>query len=270
MVPFENKQPVSMTQFQDRMCNIVYNVCSIISMPVETALRPWYGSRYFPPLIIFCSSMMMIVVPVFLDMAGALTSLLPGGRMALPRGMFGLSDLSRFFFLGALVHGIRVWRRMIRPETEQISTFEGPPLPFFYLIPKATSFWFCRIVLEPAFLFVASVVLSTLYILQPSAAFYLQLAAIALAMKQYVAWYQQWQYIREVMDTRFVAPILAKLAENKATDAELANAHLAAFPKDLSPDLRRGTVAHLARIFSPEANAPQASEPDQQNSTETR
>ncbi len=36
--------------------NLVYNVCSIVTCPVEMALRPQYGSRYFPPIIMFFSA----------------------------------------------------------------------------------------------------------------------------------------------------------------------------------------------------------------------
>jgi len=36
-------------RLQDVAMNVVYNVCGIICIPVEMALRPFYGSRYFPP-----------------------------------------------------------------------------------------------------------------------------------------------------------------------------------------------------------------------------
>ncbi len=247
----------NINQFHDQMCNLVYNFCSIVTMPVEMVLRPRYGSRYFPPLIIFFSSVMMIVVPVFVAMAGAVGGLIPFARVAAPRGIIGMGDLSRFFFIGAFIHGLRTWWRMIHMEREQNSLDPGPPLPIFYLFPKGSSFWFCRIVWEPVFLFAASVVLTNMFILQSSAATYLQVAAVALAMKNYVGWYQQWQYLRQIMDMNFVGPILAKLAQNQATDKELATANLASFPKNLPPDIRRGAVAHLARIFSSGATDPE-------------
>ena len=38
------------------MVNVVYNVCGIFTTPVEMALRPKYGTRYFSPIILFFSS----------------------------------------------------------------------------------------------------------------------------------------------------------------------------------------------------------------------
>jgi hypothetical protein len=261
----EQPPGLNINQLQDQMCNLVYNFCSIVTMPVEMALRPRYGSRYFSPLVLFFSAVMMIVVPVFFAVTGAIGGMIPFMRSAPPRGIIGMGDLSRYFFIGAFIHGIRIWRRMIHMEREQCSTHEGPPLPLFYLFPKGNSFWVCRIVWEPVFLILASIVLTNLLILQSSAATYLQVAAVALAMKQYVAWYQQWQYLRQIMDMRFTGPIIARLAENQATDKELAAAHLASFPKDLPSDVRRGAAQHLARIYSAQADAPQTASEQQQS-----
>ncbi len=249
MSPDKQQAPgaTNINTLHDQMCNIVYNLCSIITTPIEMLLRPRYGSRYFPPLVLALSSLMMVLLPVFSGLGGMIPFMHPPA----PRGFIGMAELSRYYFLGAFVHGIRVWRRMIHMEREQHSQWEGPPLPLFHLFPRGNSFWFCRIVWEPVFVFAASVVLENLLILQSSAATYLRVAAFALAMKQYVAWYQQWQYLREIMDARFAAPILAKLADNKATDSELEAARLASFPKDMPEEMRRGAVVHLARIFLP-------------------
>jgi hypothetical protein len=34
-------------------------------MPVETLLRPWYGTRYYPPPVVFFSAVLMILIPAF-------------------------------------------------------------------------------------------------------------------------------------------------------------------------------------------------------------
>lgn len=52
------------------------------------------------------------------------------------------------------------------------------------------------------------------------------------------------------MDARFAGPIVAALAENRETEEDLASIHLASFPKDLAPDIRKAAVSHIARIFS--------------------
>jgi hypothetical protein len=59
-----------------------------------------------------------------------------------------------------------------------------------------------------------------------------------------------WQFIRELMDMRFAGPIIAALAENRETEEQLASIHLASFPKDLSPEIRKAAVSHIARAFT--------------------
>ncbi len=139
---------------------------------------------------------------------------------------------------------------MIHMELEECSEFEGPPLPFFYLLPKGGSFWFTRIVLEPAFVLVTAMVLEHIYIIQSGVATYLEFAAFCLAMKNFIGWYKAWEFLRNLMDMRFAGPIVARLAENKATDEDLASIHIASFPKNLAPDIREAAVSHIARAFS--------------------
>jgi hypothetical protein len=252
MMPSPASQPtVNINHIQDSMMNLVYNVCSIVTMPVEMALRPRYGSRYFPPVITFLTAVMMIVVPAFVSLAGSLAHMAPFVRFQGDFGMIGMDGFSRLFFLGGFAHGFRIWRRMLHMEREQNSVYEGPALPFFAWLPGA-SFWRIRIIYEPVFVFVLSLVLPNFFILEPGAAHFLTICALFLAMKQYVAWYRQWEFLRELMDMRFAGPIIAKLAENEASDDDLASVHLASFPKDLSPDIRQAAVSYLARVFSPD------------------
>ena len=139
---------------------------------------------------------------------------------------------------------------MLNPEREDNSTYEGPPLPFFLLIPWGRSFWACRILVEPCAVFLVAWLLGNLYILQSSAVLYLQVAALMLAMKQYISWFQAWSYVRNLLDLKNVGPQISRLVDNTATDDELAKVHLASFPKNLPPDIRKATVAHIARTFS--------------------
>ena len=241
--------PQPINQLQDTMINVVYNVASIVTMPVEMFLRPHYGSRYFPPVIMFFSAVMMIFIPLIFSFAGAVGSFIPLVRFQESMGIIGMWGLSRLFFLGGLIHGVRIWQRMLHMEREQVSVWEGPPLPFFNWLPGA-SFWRVRIVYEPIFLFLLSMVLPNLFILEPGAANFLTFSAIFLAMKSYTAWYMQWQFIRELMDMKFVGPIIAALAENQASEEDLSKVHLASIPKDLSDDDRRATAnAYRARVL---------------------
>lgn len=253
--------PMNIDQLQNMAMNVVENVCSVVCMPVEVILRPQYGTRYFPVPVIFFSALMMIMMPLFSAVAIGLTRMIPFVRVQLPMGMFDIGSLSKLYFILAVVHGIRLYRRMIHMELEQNSEFEGPPLPFFRLIPWSRSFWCTRIVLEPAFVFIAAIILGNMFIFQAGLVFYLHFAALALAMKNFIGWYKAWAYLRQLMDMRFAAPIIAKLVENQATEDDLAPIHLASFPKNLSPDMRQTAVSHIARQFSPDGETPAPAAP---------
>ena len=129
------QSPTDINHLQDAMINVVYNVCSIVTMPVEMVLRPQYGTRYFPPVILLFSAVLMILLPVLYG----LSRMVPFIRFQESLGLFGIETFSKLFFLGALIHGIRIWRRMIHMEREQHSLYEGPPLPIFRIVPSSTA-----------------------------------------------------------------------------------------------------------------------------------
>ena len=246
---------LDINRLQDTAMNVVENLCSVICRPVELILRPSHGTRYFPVPVVFFSTMMMIVLPVLSAVTASVVSMIPFVHIQLPPGLFDIGSLAKLYFLLSFIHGIRLYRRMIDMSRETNSEFEGPPLPFFYLLPKGNSFWFCRIVLEPVVVLIAATILGHMFIFQSGLVLYLQLAALALAMKNFIGWYKAWEYIRNIMDMRFAGPIIAKLAENRATEEELATVHMASFPKNLSPDLRQAAVSHIARAFAPDGGA---------------
>jgi hypothetical protein len=228
---------------------LVYNFCSIFTLPVEMLLRPRFGSQYFPPMISMFSSIMMVLLPVFLIVADGISHMLPFGAFALPQGLFGIGSLSKLYFLGSFVHGIRVFRRMIHPFTERISTYEGPPLFIFRIIPA--SFFTIRIIFEPLFVIIVAVVLQNLFILQSSAGHFLEFSAVMLVMKEYTDWLICWKHMRGVLDVQAGAPIIAKFLDNTASQDELASINLASLPKDTPEDVRRQTAQHYARTFDP-------------------
>jgi hypothetical protein len=244
MMQQSQQQPTDINQWQNMMMMLVYNVCSIVSTPIEMALRPLYGSRYVPPFIQFLSAIMMMILPVF----QSLFRMIPfvGGHPG--PGLFDIGTFTNLFFLGSFIHGFRIWRRMIHPESEQFSWYEGPPLPIFRIVPG--TFWMIRILYEPVFVFITAIVLENLFVLQSGAANFLMFSAFMLAMKQYVAWYMQWQFLRELMDMRNAGPIIAKVVDNSATDDELASVHLASISKNIPEDLRKQTASFIARAFT--------------------
>jgi hypothetical protein len=238
--------------FQNTAVNVVDAVCSTVARPIELILRPTHGTRYFTVPVVFLSTMLMIFLPALSAVTEDLEHMLPFTNFHAAVGLFGIGSLSKLYFFLSFVHGIRLWRLMIYMEKEKISTFEGPPLFFFHLLPKSNSFWFTRIVLEPAAVLIAATVLGRLFIFQSGLTTYLQIGALMLSMKELIEFHRAWEYLRQVMDSGNLAPIIASMVENRATQEDLAKAHLASFPANTSPDMRRWVVGHFARVYTPE------------------
>jgi hypothetical protein len=233
-------------QLQDTAFNVVYFVCSVISMPVDIVLRPWYGTRYHQVAETFFSSLMMILLPAFSALATGVAHSIPFvGAPAPPTGMFDIGSLSQMYFLLMFVHGIRTWRRMIHMEREDFSEFEGPPLPFFKLFPKSGSFWFTRIVLEPVFVFIASTILTNIFIFSSGLSLYLHIAAFCLLMKSFCAYYKEWEHLRITLDLKNVGPHLAEFIDNQASEHETPQIFVATIPKHTPPE-----IASIAEQFS--------------------
>ncbi|MGA7234650.1 MAG: hypothetical protein WBY44_03150 [Bryobacteraceae bacterium] len=248
--PMQNSANQTVEQYLDTSLNIAYNVASIFTMPVEIFIRPHFGSQYFFALNPFLSGIMLSLIAAFTTVAVGVGQMIPFVHFGPPMGVFGLGNMLAIFFLANIVHGLRLWRRMIHMELEDISTREGPPLPFFKLVPKGDSHFVCRIFFEPIFVWMCASVLSTLLIIQTPLTIYLQIAALCLAMKAYISWYKNWSYIRQLMDVANAAPIIAKILNNTATDDEREKVHLATLPKNLPPEIREATMAHIARAYS--------------------
>jgi hypothetical protein len=192
----------------------------------------------------------MLFLPFLFGVTNAALSLLPGGKAVPNFGLIGMGTISMLFFLGSAIHGFLIFRKMLRPETEQWSTFEGPALPVFTWMP-GLSFWKCRLIAEPAAVFAAALFLNNMFILDASASHYLEFAALCLAVKNYLVWFAEWQYIREILDLQFIAPVIAKVTRNEETEEERAMLHIASLP-NLPPDMRQQFVNNVARQYSPE------------------
>jgi hypothetical protein len=246
-----HSEGINLERLNTSALNIVEAACSVVAMPVEIILRPWYGTRYFPPPIICFAALLMILLPAISAVITGLVSLIPfGPHIAPPVGIISMSLWAQIFFLQCAVHAVRLYRRMTRMHTEACSTYEGPPLPFFALIPWSRSWWLTRIVIEPVFVLIAATVLHDLLIIQSGLATYLQFAAVTLAMKEFIAWYVSWQYLRDLMDAKNAGPILAKLVDNQATEAELSTINLASFPADIPEEIRTQAAISIARAYS--------------------
>ena len=134
----------NLEQVQNIAVNVVDAVCSVVSRPIELILRPLHGTRYFALPIVFLSTMLMIFMPAFSAVTQEIQQMLPFTHYRVPIGLFGIGSLSKLYFLLSFIHGIRLWRLMVHMEKEKVSTFEGPPLFFFQLLPKSSSFWATR------------------------------------------------------------------------------------------------------------------------------
>jgi hypothetical protein len=249
-----NSEPgaMSMDHMQNTAMNIVELACSVVAMPVEMVLRPRYGTRYFPPTVVFFTAILMLILPLFSSLADTAQNVVfLAARMKQPHAMFGLASLTKFFFLFCAVNQFRLYRRMIHMHLEPNSRFEGPPLPFIHLIPGSASFWRVRIYFEPVIVAFAGSFFSRILIFDAGLANYLYFAAICLAMKNFIGWYRAWEFLRNTMDIAVTGPILSRFVENQATDEVLNSVHLASLPKDIDPALRKATATHIARAVSP-------------------
>lgn len=233
----------------DQMINMAYNLCTVVTMPIEVIIRPLYGTRYFHPLAAFLSAMLMIFLPVFASLLGGVGSMLTFGLGRAPQAPIGLSDLSRLYFFLIFIHGIRLFRRMTHMHLETNSVYEGPGLPILNWLPFAKSFWTQRILIEPALIFAIAIICGNMFLFQPGLSNYLCFAAFLLAMKNYIAWYTEWEFLRKLMDMQNAGPIISRMVRNEATHEELATIHVAAFPKDLPDDIRQEAVGHIAKVY---------------------
>ena len=93
-------------------------------------------------------------------------------------------------------------------------------------------------------------VLEDLFLIQPSLAIYLRVAALALATKNAVTWYRAWEHTRILLDNKAAADIVARLVEDKATPSELAEIHLVTFPQDLPPEMKAEAADSIARAYT--------------------
>jgi hypothetical protein len=258
----EQAGKMNIDEMQETGMNILSMVASIITLPVEIFLRPQFGTRYFAAPIFFLSSILLMLLSAFSGVAAGIGQMLPGQGKD-PVGVYGIGSFTTLFFMASLVHGFRTFRRMTHPELELISTFEGPPLPIFALLPYGHSFWVVRIFWEGLFVIAVAILLSNFLIIQTALKLYLEIVGCALAMKNYIQWFRSWTYIRTLMDMTNIGPVLANIVSGAATDEELERVHLASLPRNLPDDMRRATVEYMARAFhAPEPRPPQPPNPE--------
>lgn len=240
----ENQNSLSLQDVYQGGITILQNICGIVTNPIELALRPCYGTRYFDPVQQVFTCVLMILLPVL----GGLTSLLPlpGNPDYARPGVIGLGTLSLLFLAGSAAHAPRLWRRIFHMELEDHSRFEGPALPFFSHLPLGHSFWFVRVVWEPAFVAAAAIAMRLMSILDRPAMVFLLISAAMLACKNYLSWYQAWLHLRTMMDSKCVAPLLAKAVAGKATEKELAPIHMAGFVGVAPPEVKAAAIAQMA------------------------
>ena len=239
----QQQQQAPVEAFEGQMINLFYNFSTIVVMPIEQIIRPFHGTRYFSPIHMCFSAVLMIVLPLVSGIAGAVGSMIPFAHVQASLGMIDMWGLSRIFFLSCLIHGFRKWRLMLDVSKEKISTFEGPALFFFNWLPGG--FWRQRILWEPVFVFALSIVLPNLFIITPGVAYYLVLVAIMLAMKNYVAWYTAWEETRRLLDMQNIAPIIAGIVENGGSEEDFAKVHIATLPPESRQQYAKAFMASV-------------------------
>lgn len=232
---------VTMQELYTGGIRLAQSFCGIVTTPIEYVLRPFFGTRYFDPIQLMLTFILMAILPLL----GRATNMLPIGDGPSP-GYIGLGTVSTLFFLGAAIHGPRLWRKVFHMELERHSQFEGDALPFFERLPMGNSFWAVRVLWEPAFVVGAALVLRLLTVLDRPATIYFVACAAALAFKNYLAWYQSWLQLRTLMDSKFAGPLIAKAVAGKATEKELAPVHMAGFAESVPAEIRAVAISQMA------------------------
>ncbi len=238
----DNQNPGTLRELYQGGLNVAQGVCGIITTPVEYALRPFFGTRYFDPIQMMFACLLMALLPLL----GGAMNLLPmlGGYAS--SGYIGLGTISLLFFVGSIIHAPRLWRRVFNIELEKHSQFEGPALPIFERLPLGESFWAVRVLWEPMFVAVVAIALRLATIIDRPATAYLIVCAVALAYKHYLCWYPAWLQLRTMMDTKFAGPLVAKAVTGKATEKELAAVHMAGFAGSVPADIRAAAIVQMA------------------------
>jgi hypothetical protein len=195
----------------------------------------------------------MLVFAAFTGLADSLTHMLPGSKGGGSFGFIGMWGVTKAFYIGLAIHGVRKWKLMWHPEREanSYSYYSGPALPIFTYIPKM-SYWRLRIVVEPCFLLLLSTILPSFYLVERAVGTYLFLAGLCLAMKNYTRWFMEWSFLRDILDAQFMGPKIAEMAQGKLDESkDMGFFHSDTFPKDLDPKIREQVltrIAHIAKV----------------------
>ena len=107
----DNQKSTSLQEFYEGGIRLSHGVCGIVTTPVEYFLRPFFGTRYFDPVQMMFTCLLMMLLPLLTGF----TNVVPvfGGGAYSGRGYVGLGTLSLLFFASNLIHGPRLWRRIM-------------------------------------------------------------------------------------------------------------------------------------------------------------
>jgi hypothetical protein len=246
----QNPSLFNPNNLQDAAENLLLFISSIISKPADMIVRPFFGTQYYPPAVDAFSFIFVLLIAGIHEAFFSLTHMIPFvAAPPPPLGIFDLWTLVKVMFLLQIFHRIRLFRRMTDMSKEKFSWYEGPALPFIPLLPGGKSFWKQRVLLEPVLVFAAASVLQHAFIFQSGLATFMQVSAVALFVKQSLHWYASWQVRRTAMDAANGAPLMSAFIQGTASEQELEPVHLASFPKDSTPEIRRIAAAHVARSY---------------------
>lgn len=175
--------------------NIVRNLCSVLTAPIEMALYPNLGTRY--------------IQIVILAVSYGWTNLVCLGTAAIsgPQAKSSLVVLAGSLALFAY-HNFRFIRRYNNLDLEKHSEFENAPL-----LPFRTTWYKRRALLEPLSIVAVLCVLRGLSLLNNWMTLYLYLCALALHVKCTLIWYNNWLILRIKRDLDYAAPLIATASQ---------------------------------------------------------
>ena len=145
---------------------------------MELIVRPWHGTRYFPLPVIFFHAHDALM-PLFSAVTHGRFSWCRFMTSPPPWGSSASAPLKALFPAFA-IHGVRLYRRMLNMELRKSQQIRGPcPALLLRSAQKETPSGSTRIVLEPAFVFIAAKVLESIFIFQSGLTTYCEFTACA-------------------------------------------------------------------------------------------
>lgn len=209
----------------------------IITIPAEMVFHPWFGSRYFNPLVViggFLLAYFMVFTPDMFSIKRYPGTTLPDVYLW-------------FVYIAFGGHLIRIVRNIRNPLREEHSQWEGPSILPVRFLPFGNSWGIVRICYEPFLVWAFSVWLMFSLKVHPLFGHYFFWMSVALLMKASLTWYESWSALRDFLDNAYNTKTLGQLTTDLTKHASVGRYALSPFTQVPEQD-RDKIIASVAKI----------------------